>query len=155
MIGETPLTIGELVRATGTQTETIRYYERIGLLPAPTRTAARYRIYGRGDVNRLAFVKRSRDLGFTIEEVRVLLALARDIGRDCTEVDAITRHHLADVEGNIGDLQRLAKELRHVIGQCQGGSISECRIIDALAPAGATIAVTNRRDRPKSLFRKP
>jgi len=134
MIAETALTIGEVARATGTQTETIRYYERIGLLPAPPRTAARYRIYHQSDVNRLAFVKRSRDLGFTIEEVRVLLALAQDVDRNCKEVDAIARRHLTDVEGKIGDLQRLARELRRVIGQCQGGSISECRIIEALAP---------------------
>jgi DNA-binding transcriptional MerR regulator len=99
-----------------------------------TNTAARYRIYGRSDVNRLAFVKRSRDLGFTIEEVRALLVLAQDVDRNCKEVDAIARRHLTDVEGKIGDLRRLAKELRHVIGQCQGGSISECRIIEALAP---------------------
>jgi Cu(I)-responsive transcriptional regulator len=134
MIAEPALTIGEVALATGTQSETIRYYERIGLLPAPLRTAARYRIYCRSDVNRLAFVKRSRDLGFTIEEVRVLLALAQDVDQNCKEVDAIARHHLADVEGKIGDLRRLAKELRHLIGQCQGGSISECRIIEALAP---------------------
>jgi Cu(I)-responsive transcriptional regulator len=134
MIAEPALTIGAVARATGTQTETIRYYERIGLLPAPARTAARYRVYYRTDVNRLAFVKRSRDLGFTIEEVRVLLALAQDVGRDCKEVDAIARRHLTDVEGKIGDLQRLAKELRRLIGQCQGGSISECRIVEALAP---------------------
>jgi DNA-binding transcriptional MerR regulator len=99
-----------------------------------TNTAARYRIYGRSDVNRLAFVKRSRDLGFTIEEVRALLVLAQDVDRNCKEVDAIARRHLTDVEGKIGDLRRLAKELRHVIGQCQGGSISECRITEALAP---------------------
>jgi Cu(I)-responsive transcriptional regulator len=134
MIEESALTIGEVARATGTQAETIRYYEHIGLLPAPPRTAARYRIYGRSDVNRLAFVKRSRDLGFTIEEVRALLALAQDVDRNCKEVDAIARRHLTDVEGKIDDLRRLAKELRHVIGQCQGGSISECRIIEALAP---------------------
>ena len=134
MIAETALTIGEVARATGTQAETIRYYERIGLLPAPPRTVAGYRIYGRSDVNRLAFVKRSRDLGFTIEQVRVLLALAQEGDRNCKEVDAIARRHLTDVEGKIGDLQRLAKELRHLIGQCQGGSISQCRIIEALAP---------------------
>src|SRR5260221_11880205 len=105
MIGKTPLTIGELARATGTQTETIRYYERIGLLPAPARTATRYRIYGRGDVNRLAFVKRSRDLGFTIEEVRVLLALARDVGRDCRGGIAIARHILPDSWPQMGNLK--------------------------------------------------
>jgi Hg(II)-responsive transcriptional regulator len=137
MIAEAPLTIGEVARATGTQTETIRYYERIGLLPAPPRTAARYRIYGRSDVNRLAFVKRSRDLGFTLEEVHVLLTLAQEGDRNCKDVDAVARRHLTDVEGKIADLRRLAKELRHVIGQCRGGSISECRIIEALAPERA------------------
>jgi DNA-binding transcriptional MerR regulator len=81
-----------------------------------------------------AAAKRSRDLGFTIEEVRVLLALAQEGDRNCKEIDAIARRHLTDVEGKIGDLQRLAKELRRVISQCQGGNISECRIIEALAP---------------------
>jgi Cu(I)-responsive transcriptional regulator len=128
-------TIGELAQATGTRAETIRYYERIGLLPAPARSAGNYRLYRPRDVERLAFVRRGRDLGFTIEEIRALLALADQQDRDCSEVDAIAREHLADVERKVADLKRLARELRHVIGQCHGGRISDCRIVEALAPS--------------------
>lgn len=127
-------TIGELAKATGTRAETIRYYERIGLLPAPGRSSGNYRLYGPDDAERLAFVRRSRGLGFAIEEIRALLALADQKDRDCAEVDGIARGHLTDVERKITDLERLAKELRHLINQCHGGKVSECRIINALAP---------------------
>ncbi|HJU19252.1 MAG TPA: helix-turn-helix domain-containing protein [Stellaceae bacterium] len=131
------ITIGGLAKATGTQAETIRYYERIGLLPAPGRSSGNYRLYGAKDAERLAFVRRSRDLGFGIEDIRALLALAEKGDRDCGEVDAIARDHLADVERKITDLERLARELRRLIRQCHGGRISECRIIEALAPPGS------------------
>jgi Cu(I)-responsive transcriptional regulator len=134
MAAEPGFSIGELARATGVQAETIRYYERIELLAAPKRTAGNYRLYDQHDVDRLAFVRRSRDLGFTIEEIRALLTLSDQRDRDCSEVDAIARHHLADVERKIADLTSLADELRRVIGQCHGGKIAECRIIEALAP---------------------
>lgn len=135
MAKKSGFTIGELAKATGTQTETIRYYERIGLLPAPGRTGGNYRLYGPRDAERLAFVRRSRDLGFAIDEIRALLALADQKDRDCGKVDAIAREHLEGVERKIVDLERLAQELRHLIGQCGGGKISECRIIEALASA--------------------
>lgn len=129
-------TIGELAKATGTQAETVRYYERIGLLPAPGRSSGNYRVYGAKDIERAAFVKRGRDLGFAIDEIRTLLALADQKERECGEIDAIAREHLADVERKIADLERLARELRHLIGQCGGGRISDCRIVEALASAG-------------------
>lgn len=128
-------TIGELAQATGTRAETVRYYERIGLLPAPERTGGNYRLYGPSDAARLAFVRRGRGLGFAIEDIRTLLALADQKDQDCGKVDAIAREHLADVERKVADLKRLATELRHVIGQCRGGRIAECRIIAALAPS--------------------
>jgi Cu(I)-responsive transcriptional regulator len=138
MAQKSGVTIGELAQATGTRAETIRYYERIGLLPVPGRTGANYRLYGPSDVERLAFVRRSRDLGFAVQEIRALLTLANQKDQDCGKVDAIARKHLADVEHKIADLDRLARELRHVIGQCHGGRISECRIIESLAPRSGT-----------------
>src|SRR4030088_1328640 len=90
--------IGDLARATDTKVETIRYYERIGLLPPPARTSGNYRAYGAEQLNRLSFIPRARDLGFSIEQVRTLLDLANEKDRSCGAVDAIAREHLAEVE---------------------------------------------------------
>jgi DNA-binding transcriptional MerR regulator len=128
-------TIGWLAKATATNIETIRYYERIGLLPAPARTSSNYRAYGPDHLARLSFVRRSRDLGFAIEAVRDLLSLADEKDRDCGAVDAIAREHLAEVERKIADLTALGRELRDLIGQCGHGTIAECRIIETLSPA--------------------
>lgn len=129
------LTIGTLAKTAGTKVETIRYYERIGLMPKPARTAGNYRAYGGNHSRRLSFIRRSRDLGFSIEQVRALLNLADQRDRDCAAVDGIACEHLADVERKIADLKLLRAELRNVIGQCQHGTIAECRIIEALLPA--------------------
>jgi Cu(I)-responsive transcriptional regulator len=128
------LTIGRLAKATATNIETIRYYERIGLLPTPARTSGNYRAYGPDHLARLSVVRRSRDLGFSIETVRDLLSLADEKDRDCGAVDAIAREHLAEVERKIADLTALRRELRDLIGQCGHGTIAECRIIEALSP---------------------
>ena len=127
-------TIGDLAKATGTKVVTIRYYERIGLWPMPPRTQGNYRVYGREHLERLSFIRRCRELGFSLEQVRDLLALADQPNRDCCEVDQIALEHLAAVERKIADLQRLAGELRRLSAQCQGGRIAECRIIEALSP---------------------
>lgn len=128
-------TIGHLARATGAKAEMIRYYERIGIMPEPARSGGNYRVYSEDHARRLAFVRRCRDLGFTLEQVRDLLRLSDQRDRPCDEVDAIARQHLAAVESKIGDLSRLAQELRHISSQCRGGAISDCRVIEALAPA--------------------
>lgn len=130
--------IGSLAKATGTKIETVRWYEKIGLLPAPMRTASNYRSYGPTHLQRLTFIRRSRDLGFTIEEVRALLDLADQSERDCSEVDVIARKHLSEVERKIANLSALAKNLRSLISQCRGGDVSECRIIEALTPDNAS-----------------
>jgi DNA-binding transcriptional MerR regulator len=133
-MGET-LTIGDLARATGTKVETIRYYERAGLLPSPARTATgNYRAYTADQVHRLSFVRRSRDLGFTLEQIRTLLDLADRKDQSCESVDAIAREHLADVTRKLADLTALRRELKALIGQCRHGTIAECRILEALAP---------------------
>jgi Cu(I)-responsive transcriptional regulator len=133
MLAET-YSIGELARTTGTKVETIRYYERIGLLPPPARTGGNYRAYARSHLDRLSFVRRGRDLGFSLAEVRELLRLSDDRERSCNEIDQIARGHLAEVERKLADLTMLRGELRQLIDQCQHGTVAECRIIEALAP---------------------
>jgi len=126
--------IGDLGKATKTKVETIRYYEQIGLLPAPARTSGNYRAYGAEHLGRLSFIRRARDLGFTLDQVRELLGLSDQTDRSCAAVDKIAREHLAEVDRKIADLKALRGELDNVIGQCRCGTIAECRIIEALAP---------------------
>jgi len=128
------LTIGDLAKATGTKVETIRYYERIGLLGAPARTGGNYRSYSAEHLGRLSFIRRARDLGFSIEQVRTLLDLSDQKERSCSAVDEIARQHLVEVERKIADLTSLRRELKGLIGQCRQGTIAECRIVEALAP---------------------
>ena len=128
------LTIGELGQLTGTKAETIRYYERIGLLVEPGRTAGNYRTYGPEHLNRLSFVRRSRDLGFSLEQIRALLDLSDDQDRPCEAVDAIAKQHLTEVERKIADLQALQRELNSMIDRCHRGTVAECRIIETLSP---------------------
>ena len=114
--------------------ETIRYYEHVGLLAAPARTAGNYRAYRAEHLNRLSFIRRARDLGFSIDQVRTLLNLSDQKQRSCEAVDAIAREHLAEVERKIADLTVLRRELKELIDQCRQGTIAECRIVEALAP---------------------
>lgn len=126
--------IGELAEATDTKVETVRYYERIGILPAPKRTSGNYRAYSAGHLARLSFIRRARDLGFTLDQVRALLALADQKKQDCGTVDALAREHLADIDRKISDLKSLRRELSGLIGQCKQGTIADCRILSALSP---------------------
>jgi Cu(I)-responsive transcriptional regulator len=128
--------IGELSRATGTNIETIRYYERIGLLPPPARTDANYRSYDGVHRARLSFVRHSRDLGFTIEEIRSLLDLSDHPDRDCGEADRIATRHLQQVEEKIAQLSALRDELQRIVGRCRGGLAGDCRVIEALGDHG-------------------
>src|ERR1700680_4003769 len=128
------LTIGHLAKATGTKVETIRFYEKTGLLPAPARTEGNYRAYAADHLNRLSFIRRVRDLGFSLEQVRELLALADDRSRSCSAIDAIATEHRLEVERKIRDLQALKAELDRLIDQCSCGTFAECRIIEALSP---------------------
>ena len=125
--------IGELARATGTNAETIRYYERISLLPEPLRTDGNYRNFGREHVERLSFVRHCRGLGFDIAAIRSLLDLADEPSRDCGEADRIASGHLVSVERKIAQLQQLQSELRRMIVDCRGGQIGSCNIMRSLA----------------------
>lgn len=126
--------IGELSKATGTKVETVRYYERIGLLPAPPRTGGNYRSYGAAELGLLSFIRRARDLGFSLDQVQALLSLSDDRTRDCATVDALARDHLAEVERKIADLKALRWELAAIIASCEGGTVADCQIIEALGP---------------------
>lgn len=129
------MTIGDLANATGVKVVTIRYYEQAGLLPVPPRSDGNYRTYKVKDLRLLQFIRRLRDLGFTLAQVRDLLRLASDQSQACDEVDRITCGHLVTVEGKLRALERLASELRRLSRCCKGGrQIAECRIIEALAP---------------------
>lgn len=128
------MNIGELARIANTKAETIRYYERIGLLPPPGRTAGNYRDYSAQDLNRLTFARRARDLGFTIEQIRTLLDLGANRDQPCASVDAIARERLGEVKRKLADLTALRRELESLIGQCRHGTIAECRILEALKP---------------------
>lgn len=137
MMSENSLSIGSLARATGTKVETIRWYERVGMLPHPARTAGNYRAYGPLHLQRLSFIRRARDLGFSLEEIRELLRLSDDQDRSCEAVDQVARQHLEEVERKIADLEALRRELRDLIGQCRHGTIAQCRIINSFSPRSA------------------
>lgn len=127
-------TIGHLARAAGTKVETVRYYERTGLIDAPARTGGNYRSYGDDALSRLSFIRRARDLGFSLDQVRDLLDLASQTQRDCRSVDGMAMQHLAAIDRKLADLTALRRELDTLISSCQGGAISDCRILEALAP---------------------
>lgn len=126
--------IGALAKATSTKVETVRYYEKIGLLPPPARTGSNYRSYGGEHLSRLSFIRRARDLGFTLEAVRELLALTDDSARPCEAIDVIASVHLGEVDRKIADLTALRAELDRMIGSCRRGTVADCKIIEALAP---------------------
>lgn len=126
--------IGELARRTNTKVETIRYYERKGLLSPPERTAGNYRSYEEAHLKRLSFIRRARDLGFTIGQVVALLELADCREMSCEAVDSLAEEHVAGIDAKIADLTALRRELAEVIRQCRRGTIADCRILEALGP---------------------
>jgi MerR family mercuric resistance operon transcriptional regulator len=123
--------IGALSNRSGVNIETIRYYERIGMVPKPPRTDGGHRLYGKEDVRRLAFIRRSRELGFSLDEVRALLALADD--GSCAEVHDITLRHIADVRHKIADLKKLQRALVVLAAECNAGRKRRCPIIETLS----------------------
>jgi MerR family mercuric resistance operon transcriptional regulator len=126
--------IGELSTRTGCNVETIRYYERIALLPAPARSAGRYRIYDIGDVRRLTFIRRARELGFTLDAVRALLALSTKDGSNASgEVRQLAARHLAEVRSKIADLRAMERVLADAVRRCASGELPGCPIIDTLS----------------------
>ena len=134
-------TIGELSKRTGVNIETIRYYEKSGVMPNPPRTAAGYRVYNEDHLNRLTFIRRCRQLGFAMIEIQELLSLVDARGYTCGEVQAMTLEHAEMVKQKIRDLQRLEKTLRSISSQCTGKKVPECPIIDALLDPNDHLAI--------------
>jgi len=126
------LSIGKLSEATGVKVPTIRYYEQIDLLTEPSRTAGNQRLYDRKALERLAFIRHARDLGFSLEAIRELLGLSNDPGRPCAAVDEIAERQLAAVNARIARLIALREELERMLRQCACGTIADCRVIEVL-----------------------
>jgi MerR family mercuric resistance operon transcriptional regulator len=126
------MTIGPLSRFTGCNIETIRYYERIHLLSAPPRSEGNHRVYSEDHVKRLFFIRRCRELGFTLEEVRELLRLVDGGTYTCAEVRGLTLDHADVVHRKIADLRKLERVLRDMAARCDSGNVPECPIIDVL-----------------------
>ena len=133
-MADSAIQIGELSRRTGCNIETIRYYERIGLMPTPARRG-RYRSYGADEVARLGFVRRARELGFTLDEVRALLGLAAGGCATCAEVRDLAAAHLKDVRARIADLKRMERVLADSVRACDAGQDPGCPLIEALRAA--------------------
>jgi len=127
--------IGQMSRETGVNIETIRYYERIGIMPKPDRTAGGNRQYNHDQLKRLFFIRRSRGLGFSLEEIRGLFEMVDRKDFSCSEVHDLTTEHLASVQDKIRNLKKLEKALSAMVSECSRGDVPECPIIDTLFEA--------------------
>jgi Cu(I)-responsive transcriptional regulator len=126
------VTIKEASATTGVSAKMIRHYESIGLIAAPTRTESRYRLFSETDLHELGFIRRARDLGFTVEDIRHLLALWRDRGRPSAEVKAIALRHIAALDEKAAALAAMSRTLKHLAATCHGDNRPDCPILDAL-----------------------
>lgn len=125
-------TIGQISDQTGVNIETIRYYEKAGILPSPPRTAGGHRVYDDSSRDRLMFIRRCRELGFAIEDTRSLLDMA-DGGFTCKQAHNLTIKHLDDVRSKIKDLKRMERVLKEMASKCEGEALPVCPIVDALS----------------------
>lgn len=126
------MSIGDLSQLTGVHIETIRYYEKIRMLPAPARTRGGRRVYGPKETRTLAFIRRARELGFSLQQIRALLELGGPGLASCAQVRDIASHHLADIRAKIIDLRKLETLLSRTIRRCSGRTVPDCPIIDVL-----------------------
>lgn len=133
MATSTSLPIGALARDTGVKVPTIRFYETIGLLARPDRTASNRRVYGPDTVRRLKFIRHSRELGFEVDAIRQLLKLADHPDMPCREADLIAREHLEDIDSKLARLAALRAEVQRMVDQCAHETIADCRVIEVLA----------------------
>lgn len=127
------MTIGAVAKATGCNIRTIRYYESVGLVSPPERTAGNQRIYDQARVDRLVFIRRARALGFPLDDIRELLDLSDRPDRSCASIDAVARRHAEAVAARIDQLNRLKAELDRMVAHCEGGRVADCRIVRMLA----------------------
>jgi MerR family mercuric resistance operon transcriptional regulator len=130
------VSIGRLSERTGVNIETIRYYERIGLLPAPPRSEGRHRLYDESHGRRLVFIRRSRELGFSLEEVRGLLGLTTGRKLTCHAVKTLAEQHVVDIRRKVKDLKRLERVLTDLAARCHGNEVPDCPILEALGDRG-------------------
>jgi Cu(I)-responsive transcriptional regulator len=129
--------IGDAARRTMIKVPTIRYYEEIGLLPAPGRSEGNRRRYSEGAIRRLTFIRHARELGFEVDTIRELLRLQDEPDRRCDEIDALAREHLAEIEEKIARLTALRRELMRMLKSCRGGRVAECRVIESIGKSSA------------------
>ena len=129
--------IGRLATMSGCKVETIRYYESIGLMPEPERNAGNQRRYDQRHYERLVFILHARDLGLSTDAIRQLIDLSAHPQAPCADADAIARRHLADVRARIERLKLLEADLERALASCAHGTISDCKVIEALAQCGA------------------
>ena len=125
--------IGAVAKRTGLKVPTIRFYEQEGLIGRPERTGSGRRLYSEAEIQRLAFIRHSRSLGFELEDIRSLLDLSDNPNRPCDDADRIARKHLAEVEQRLAQLIALKAELNRIVRSCAGGRAAQCRVIEALA----------------------
>ncbi|WP_454633552.1 MerR family transcriptional regulator [Bradyrhizobium cenepequi] len=130
----------ELAQRTGCNLETVRYYEKVGLLPEPPRTTSGYRSYDTSHERRLRFVLRARELGFSLDEIRELLRLVDERDQPCAEARAVAAAHLEDVQAKIADLTRMERVLKGVVARCADGTLQECPLIETLFQASPTLS---------------
>jgi len=125
--------IGALAKRAGSNVQTVRYYEKIGVMPPAQRAANNRRIYDNKHLERLTFVRHCRELGFSLDDVRNLLGLVDQPDRPCDEIDTIARNHLEDVDTKIAALKIMRTELQRMISECAGERVSNCNIVKVLA----------------------
>jgi len=128
--------IGELSRFSGVNIETIRYYERIRMLPPPPRTASGRRVYSVTELRMLGFIRRSRELRFSLNEIRALLRLGAPGMASCGEVKVIATHHLEDIRAKLSDLKKLERLLAKTVARCSGKKVPNCPVLDILGETG-------------------
>ena len=127
------ITIGQVAKDVNCKVQTIRYYEQIGLLPTPIRNQGNQRRYNQAHLDRVRFIRHSRELGFSLDDIRKILSLSDQSSQSCEEVDRIARDHLMSVESKIERLQSLHKELKRMINECSKDQVADCRIIQVLS----------------------
>lgn len=141
------MTIGQLANAVGTNLETVRYYERIGLMPKPDRTEGGHRAYLQEHVRHLLFIRRARELGFSIDDVQALLTISESEQRSCAEVKRIASIHLANVREKLENLSKLESILAATVAQCNDTATSACAMLDVLGAPTAPVAAQLKRGR--------
>ncbi|WP_417586158.1 MerR family transcriptional regulator [Pararhodobacter oceanensis] len=134
------LSIGTMAKRTGSKVQTIRYYEEIGLMPAPERSEGGQRRYDQAALDRLSFIRHARDLGFSLGAIRELIDLSDTPDHACAHIDAIAHKQLKAVEAKLRRLKALQTELKRMISECSGGTVAECRVLEVLRDHGECLS---------------